>query len=308
MYQQNINQYHCRELRDLEWVLNSPALLSETSGLPLASMSVLSGRWLGLWLASLDANPKPLLDYLEGCSCVRLGSYFEALLGFALEQAPGLSLLLNQWVVRDGGHTLGECDFIFRDDVGKVFHWEVSVKFYLYFRGHCLGANPRDRLDRKCQHLRERQLLLPQQPLVKQRLRREFAIEQLSSQVYMKGMLFYPLGHSRMAMTGVSSHHLRGDWCHLSQLVYWLADHPSVCRYRVLPRLQWLAADFLTDGDHLLASTELVEQLNSHFSAHYQAQMVVMLDEIEGGWYERRRCVVVAESWPEQGLGGVPKP
>jgi len=210
-------------------------------------------------------------------------------------------VLARQCVFRDDFRTLGECDVIFRRNHDFVLHWELAVKFYLYHQGAYLGPNVRDRLDKKCRHLAEHQLRLPHQSPIKEQLAKEFDIQQLDSQAYMRGMLFYPLEFSGAIPEGIASGHLRGEWCMLSQLACWIASHDTACRYRILPKMAWLAADVVTDESLLRGEDELLAELACHFASQQYGQMVVMLEAGELGWLEQQRCIVVADGWPAAG-------
>lgn len=301
MSQNKISQFRHREVRDLAWALSSPSILDETSGLPLAKIESLWGDDLNRWLSLLDVVPQPLLEHIASSQCRRLGQYFEALLLFALASSPDVTVLLKQQVFQGEGRTLGECDVIFRECSGRVLHWELTVKFYLYHQGRYWGANVRDRLDKKCQHLRNHQLQLPHRPVLQEKLREEYGIQQLDSQVYMKGRLFYPLDFDGPIPVGIAEDHCSGRWCSISQLLSWGCRYGSESRYRILPRLQWLAEDYLHREDELLTLPELQKELEPCFWVRHQAKMVVMLMREGKVWCEQQRCIVVDDGWPESG-------
>ena len=294
-----ISQFSHLEVRNLAWVLLSPSLLDEGTDLPLANNT---GIWPDLygWLSSLDQSPEPLHEYLQEADCRRLGAYFEALLLFALDSSPNTKILLKQHVFHGASRTLGECDVIFQEmSSGKVLHWELAVKFYLYHQGRYLGPNIRDRLDKKCRHLSEHQLRLPQLPEVSEELHREHHIQQLDSQVYMKGMLFYPLDFNEKTPKGIAKDHLCGQWCHFSALNHWCKLYcDSAARYQILSRREWLSRVSSVSEEGLLTFAELQQQLASHFTNHSRAKIVVMLSEGDEEWCEQRRCMVVDEGWP----------
>ena len=99
--------------------------------------------------------------------------------------------------IREGGDTLGELDFIIRDNLsGLNYHWEVAVKFYLgvadtHQCDNWHGPGKRDRLDIKLAHLRDRQSPICQR-VQTQAVLREMAIDIAGCAVILKGRLFYP--------------------------------------------------------------------------------------------------------------------
>jgi len=299
MFHNFVSQFQYQPLRDLAWVLNSPHLLSERTGVACAKEIHRDDDAKNEWLLALDKQPEALLSYCSQTNHQRLGGYFEALLKFTLQQSSDVALLLNNWVVRDGKETLGECDFIFRDlRRQQIHHWEVTVKFYLYHQGHFFGTNVRDRLDIKYRRLRDHQLKLPQRPLVKALLKNQFGIEQLDSSVFFKGYLFYPLGFEGDQSNMLADDHLRGSWCHLPQLAEWCGRQALDCRYCMVPRLQWLSACFRKDESGVLDFLALSQVLSECFQLRPQGQLVVALKQGDYGWCEVARCMVVEEGWP----------
>lgn len=101
---------------------------------------------------------------------LRLGLYFELLLGFWLEHGGHYDILAHHEAVRDArtGATLGEVDWIIRHrESGQVEHWEAAVKFYLAYpqlRGLASFVGPstkgQDSLNQKLTHMLGRQLQL----------------------------------------------------------------------------------------------------------------------------------------------------
>ena len=101
-------------LRDLEWAVASPPLMR------------------GGTRHSLVADGGCLPNHAARYSGHRVGYYFESLIDHCLRCGDGVEMLASGLQVRDGGRTIGELDFVFRDRQGRVCHWEVAVKFYLY--------------------------------------------------------------------------------------------------------------------------------------------------------------------------------
>ncbi len=267
--------------------------------MPLVSDRWLSGEWLEPWLRGLDQHPEALESWLAQHASHRLGHYYEALLGFYLQHHPELQCLARNWVVRDGSlRTLGELDLLLRNIQGDVLHWELAVKFYLFYKGNYLGPNVQDRLDKKYCHLLEHQLCLPQLPEVQSQLREVFEVDEVASQALVKGWLFYPLGGVQTVGSPlVVENHLRGTWCHLSQLQEWCDGQSEGVVFRLLPRLHWLSPDVCYESQQLLSVTTLTQRLHHYFREHDHAQLVAALHLQSDGWHETDRCMVVSEDW-----------
>jgi hypothetical protein len=206
-----------RLVRDLEWVIASP---------PLVSGLLNDTHW---WnhedcyneyldclpaLKELDLDPSPLSYHLERAKSKRLGHRFEALIAYWITISPNYKLLAKNIQVIVHGHTYGEVDFIIQEKrTLKVIHLEVAVKFYLgsppykdSFRW--FGTNTQDQLGRKVDHLtfKQTQLCKIHSTYFKQQ-----GIHIDERQCFLKGRLFYPIG-SDIPPHGVTSNHLRGRW------------------------------------------------------------------------------------------------
>ncbi|MCY0386334.1 DUF1853 family protein [Robbsia sp. Bb-Pol-6] len=217
-------------VRDLCWLMRSPALLSRGAfGEQLAtpfdtgSFGPDAPARLHAVLARLDADPTPLFDALAAAPERRLGRYAERLLAVWLRQMPDVSVVALNLAVREAKRTLGECDALFRTAPGRLEHWEMAVKFYLRidplrgtrdepiapvesvgaatddaalgrFAG-CdayVGVGLADRLDWKLRHLVEHQLPLSQ--------RAELVAlggGAWQARMFVKGRLFHPLAQWR---------------------------------------------------------------------------------------------------------------
>lgn len=96
----------------------------------------------------------------------KLGHLYEAALAVLLEASPHHELLArNLQIQRDRHDTLGELDFLLRDQKrGELIHLELAVKFYLVVQSGdditLPGPNARDHYFKKLHRLRSHQLLL----------------------------------------------------------------------------------------------------------------------------------------------------
>lgn len=170
---------------------------------------------------------------------LRLGLYFELLLGFWLEHGGHYDILAHHEAVRDArtGTTLGEVDWIIRHrESGQVEHWEAAVKFYLAYpqlRGLASFVGPstkgRDSLHQKLTHMLGHQLRLTMS-----------RPECVNMQRYccLKGRLFVPW---------------LPDWPHTSDwrsYVRFLIENPLSSQMQGIP--EWLAS---LKGTSLAAGT-----------------------------------------------------
>ena len=141
-----------REWRDLQWLLCSPPLLSNTELLAQdirrPETDLTPNREVQAWLADLRAAPQPLLDFIaqhrSAVKHLRLGRYAERLLEFYLRCGPAHRLAAANMALRhapgaaaNDHTTLGEIDFLLHDAQGVPWHWELAVKYFL-----CHASDP----------------------------------------------------------------------------------------------------------------------------------------------------------------------
>ena len=299
--------YRNAVVRDLAWACFSPSLLltgalgAEAAGIGNCSLALTAKR--KSWLASLDADPTSLLDFLHARPTSRRGIYYERLWHFFLQDDPDVELIAHNLPVRDGGATLGEFDCLYYcRQRSRHVHLELAVKYYLAWLApgqvpapgrwyHWLGPNSADRLDLKINRMLGHQSTLGLSEPGRQVLA-GLGIDDYLREVEIKGWLFQA---SREAVTlppGINPLRATSNWIRLNELEVWLAEQVSSC-YRVLPRLQWLApaqADTeMMDREQLLAT------LHESFSAQQRPQLVAAFTP---GQEETSRFFVVEELWP----------
>jgi hypothetical protein len=316
-------------VRDLAWVIQSPVLLNpsckdfqwppdvQPDGESLSRNLVIDDDWLeqqlqqcGEWLSELDTNPKRLQDWLTARFNPRLGYYFESLVEFWLRHTNAGRRIVPHLQVKERQHTVGEFDFLL-DNGGNhcAYHWEVAVKFYLYFR-HAderilwYGPNSRDRLDIKLQRLFHHQLRLSAHPAAADRLRQSGVRLPVVPQLLLKGYLFYPSHgdwRNPPLRDELSAHHLRGWWTYMERFDIPNAEQDR--RWVFLPRLQWLAPAVSDESD---ASLMNIKQLHSFcLDLLTRKQRPPLIAEMRftdaGVWEEVSRGFVLPETWPSLG-------
>ncbi|MGH8781224.1 DUF1853 family protein [Paraburkholderia sp.] len=298
-------------VRDLAWLLASPALLREQPPVgvladPLAAPG--EAARIASLLRALDTDPDALHRALAALHVTRLGRYAEALLAWFLEHDPATRLVAANVALRRAGVTLGECDFLVETANGRRLHWELAVKCYLHAgaaRGQLadyVGPNLQDRFDLKLAHLLGHQLPLS--------AREEFAslglVGPWHAQMFIKGWLFYP--QAEAADSGaldvlpadapeLDPAHPRGWWTTRTAWPDFAAAHAPA--WRVLPRLEWLAPRCYEAGD--AAAAELVDAatLAPRLVRQTGPTMVAgFASDAQGRWIERSRGFVVPDAWP----------
>ena len=205
-------------VRTLAWLLDAPDMLD-------ASAPMWQGRIAGLgpdaaleardWLAALERDPATLHARLAVHRYTRLGRYAEQLLSFYFTH---LGILEGQGIqVRRGSQTIGEFDFLLRQQNGLV-HRELATKVYLLRSSgegvrradYFVGPNLADTLGAKMSKIIERQLSLSSHPSAASALPGPV----VEAGALVKGWLFYPEGEevTGAALPGLSPAHCRGSW------------------------------------------------------------------------------------------------
>ncbi len=293
-----LKQLRTPAVRDLAWVIGSPPLLD-------ARFSAYQGKVAGNVfcqqalaacsenLLALDHNPAPLLQFITQQPTRRLGYYFETLVEYWLRQASGIELLAHNLPVRDAQRTIGEFDFLFRQQ-GIVIHWETAIKFYLQAapgeQQHVfVGPGGYDRLDLKVDRIFQHQLQLSNAEANHQHVD--------AAQAFVKGMLFYPIDSQLTNAAGVAIDHLRGWW--LRHCNNALKQFSPASRWIVLSRLRWLSPALLSHDAAVMKPEEVTAMLDLHFS---KMNIALLLAEVQqdaaGYWQEVSRGFVVSAEWP----------
>ena len=299
-----INKLRDPTVRDLAWVIGSPGLLDASH--PAYHRQVVDDAWCSAqlqasaaWLAALDLAPLPLHNYIAARPTRRLGHYFEALIKFWLTHMPDTQLIATNLQVQDEQRTLGEYDFLFRDNSAAVCHWEAAVKFYLQQEPLAeqrafIGPGTRDRLDLKLDKVFQHQLVLGHTHAGQQALPQGITLDR--TQAFIKGYLFYHASTFSKLAAGVSAAHLSGWWVRhtLEKLPQTSADS----RWIILPRLHWLAPARLEDDASVMTYAALGSRLDEHFSRSNDAVLVFEMARAAGEWHEKSRGFVVCSTWP----------
>ena len=275
-------------LRDLKWVVNSPSLLVDPPGAEPQVMELPGNH--------VEVDGDRLIEFLESRQSHRVGRYFEALVHFWLDAVCGYEIVAAGQQVRNGKQTIGELDFVYRDDSRRLVHLEIAVKFYLHqpFRSvqgsHLIGPNSADTFERKTSKLFEKQLPLSRQ--VYKDITHRLAL--------VKGRIFYHPEWPALKEppTRLSPSHLEGEWLAEAELDL-LAPEEDSNRFRVLKKPLWLSSVGWPDSELDLEFEELKEALIRQFEVRPRPVLVSEFQSELGGVREVRRVFVVPDTWPD---------
>ena len=239
-------------------------------------------------LAADRVDADHLAAFLRERSDHRVGHYFENLLHYWLLHVRGVEVVAHRFPVRDGERTLGEIDFLFRDERGRLIHREVAVKFYLQVPDadrpsvRYLGPNTTDRLECKIARLREHQLPLSA------RVEPDIA----GREMFVKGRIYRhadtpPIGHD---LPDLDPGHLRGRWLRHWELAACLDREAECRRFALMRKPRWL-----TPGPDRMGRDALETLAVGHFAGTKTALHVAVLGPDDA---ETDRWFIVDDTWP----------
>ncbi len=292
-------------VRDLAWVIVSPTMLqAHEARRPVFSTQDCSAAFAKALakLQQLEEDPAPLLSYLEQFDGHRVGRYFEALTHYWLQHLAGLEVVANNLQLRDGKQTVGEIDFLFRENE-QLIHWEVAVKYYLQLVPDCeeheyTGPNTADNLASKTKRLFEEQLPRSTEQNLVRELGALDGTGSIKRQAFIKGWLFYH-GFPETPGTCPSSinpDHLKGFWIRHGEDK--LPPQTQNALWTLLKKPYWLAPKLSATTNGLINRDQMELLLESHFNTKKSPLLVAQLELCASGYLERLRGFVVAPKWP----------
>ncbi|MFT4548183.1 MAG: hypothetical protein ACI9UA_001465 [Pseudoalteromonas tetraodonis] len=257
--------------RDLEWAVTSPFLVDFPHAHPQLDLSEIE---------------LPITRFTGH----RVGYYFESLIAFWLENVRHIDMIAKGHQIIEDGKTLGELDFVFRDENGTINHWEVAAKFYLYcadhqFAGsHFIGPNAGDTFERKRDKIFERQLPLSESHFPEVAVRSAFV----------KGRIFYHPNQKPpdQLPDSLSENQLRGTWLRQSETA-WLESLGDT-NFRIARKPFWLAAG---GTGYELSLDDLRICLERHFSSTSHP-ILFSAGGAGGAGGKQQMIFVVPDSWP----------
>jgi hypothetical protein len=326
------SRYDIPQVRALVWCLISPGLVKESAVYPACA----SQQWcqdiyaiLQPFLAQLDKQPAPLIEWLERQKSWRLGIRFEAYWSFILESLKNkaeLKRYKSHIQVQENDprktydQTMGEMDFVFQDKLKQLNHLELAVKFYClkpdeFGFERLIGPNSNDWLERKLEHLFNKQLMLSNTQQGQKKLNDLFFLDQAAIENHsdcqhiglVKGMIFLPvtaeteLNDNEQAY--INSNFLTGKWGTKDN--WYLSDPGETGRWVMLEKLDWLVPQIYSSfysnlEDHLYTAKEIAYKLRIHFNNTRRSVLIVHLqyEEAKSLWVEYQRVMVVDPYWP----------
>lgn len=260
---------------DLCWAINSPSLVDGehvATPHPIAIDSVNEGHLDHF----LSTQPESM----------RVGRYFENLVHYWLAHVRRVEVVETGLQLKDGKITVGEIDFLYRNEQGELVHLETSVKFFLHAPGltpsEFPGPNARDNFEAKATKLFDKQL-----PASDGRVDGIDVREGL-----VKGMIFRPTSTPDIPTPArLAPGHLTGRWLRADALPELEALGDT---FSIVDKPNWLAP---RSNAHTLTFGELASSLAGHFSKTGHPLMLSVRNAASPG-VESHRCFVVSESWP----------
>ncbi|TWU51800.1 DUF1853 family protein [Rubripirellula reticaptiva] len=263
--------------RDLCWAINSKALIN--CGPTIAPV------------ATVEIDVNHLSHFFSGGPPRRVGRYFEKLVLYWLTHVRKVNVITHAMPIRSGKTTLGEIDFLFRDENDQLNHLEVAVKFYLYQPdhpvdgSHFVGPNRQDTFERKMDRIFTHQLPLSRTHVADVQVRNAIV----------KGRIFYPNDCALPTHypNRLANDHLRGGVFHQQELND--TERFSGAMFCFSTKPFWLS-DQTTDPDDIrvLDLAEFTEKVEHRFASDPTPVLATRLIHRDGAMIEAERFFVLS--------------
>ncbi|WP_353668076.1 DUF1853 family protein [Marinomonas sp. THO17] len=277
-------------IEDLQWLVEGHVLESDFD---------LSPYWcadLEQRLAKLRQDNQPLLDRIARTKSHFLGSYFEALFSFAIEQLTELKIIKEHFQIDQMGKTLGEVDMLVRLPTGEIHQFEIAIKFYLQrpdlAPNDWIGPNKNDSLHKKVTRARQHQLTLLSTSVGKQWLEQHNITSEVESNLLIFGRFYMALNNSR-AIELWFAEEVLGGWIRASQFIQLQAYFS--CFY-VLQKPHWMSNP-LEDANSTFFSRESAYNLVSLFLRDERPIHLFMLPSLGASKVSGKCIFVVPDHW-----------
>ncbi|MDB4743980.1 DUF1853 family protein [Planctomicrobium sp.] len=267
-------------LDDLNWTIKSPSL-------------IVPSRHCHSLIDLYGVDVDQLVRHFEKSPPYKVGRYFESLVGFWLRDIRGLEIIEHQKQIFAGTQTLGEIDFLYRDEQDDVVHLEVAVKFYLHFPdehisgSHFIGPNSNDNLEAKHRKLFDHQLKLG------------FAHFECvdRAEAFVKGRVFYSEPPT-LLQEMLSGNHLRGHWIYSNELD-WIDKFGPQAQFKIIQKPHWLSEVHSTESNpQFISIDELKSLIQEHFADSIRPLLIAHMENNEDLWGEECRFFIVNPGWP----------
>jgi len=268
-------------LRDLLWTVNSPSLIDS--------------KWAPTRITADQIDADHLVAFFSERPSRKVGYYFERLLHYWLKHVRRADIVAHNLQIHSGQRTLGEIDFLYRDEQSQLVHLEAAVKFYLYqpdhavLGSHFIGPNVRDTFERKMHRLFSHQLPLSV----------EHVPDVVHREAFVKGRIFYE--HDAPAPPHLpprmSADHLTGSILRLQQ---WNDQaNTADVRYHILRKPFWLSeCHYETDDPRLRSLTDAQAAVRNHFAEYPTPVLISQYNAGNETDTETDRFFIIPDDWP----------
>ncbi|WP_160168196.1 DUF1853 family protein [Rhodopirellula sallentina] len=273
-------------LRDLLWTVNSPSLIVEPD--PTGTRRTLTSE---------EVDVSHLVNFFATGPPRKVGYYFERLVLYWLVHIRHVDLIAHTLQIHSHKKTVGEIDYLFRDEQGATVHLEAAVKFYLHQSehsidgSHFIGPNVRDTFERKMQRIYEHQLPLSI----------EYFPEVDIRAAIVKGRIFYEGDRTNAVELPprMSASHLKGGIARVGMIDS--IDCADLVRYQIRRKPWWLSDSLAhPEEDSLLTGKQLSSYIAEHFCELETPVLVSRLHLQYNQYAEHDRFFVIPDRWPLQ--------
>ncbi len=281
---------------DLEWVIYSPSLLTQKIVPDLAALP--QSKKI---VESVRQDPSGLLNFLQKMKRQNLGTYFEHLVFYWLDQLDEVEVIATNLQIHDENTTVGEFDILFQ--YHEVFyHWELAIKFYANQgngrdESQWVGPMKKDNLKRKLDRLFDHQLSLSTTKSAKQVLAHK-GVDQLTSYPFVKGMLFdkSEMGPSNANIPEqISPNCTLSTWVSLHNLK--TTDLENCTHFCLLYKPRWISTVHEKDWILIENKQQFFTDLQPLFDANPTPVLVAFGSQAHLGIQENSRVFVMPDNW-----------
>ncbi len=302
----NRRMFKQQVINDLAWLIQSPSLLNNKLGFVMSDEESRNlYQEIEPEMIKWDENPSVLPDQIINPQPY-VGDYFENLIAFWLSKRADIEHILQRKVVMEDNRTIGEFDFLFHHRrLKQSYHWEVAVKFYLYFESEkdviFYGPNSRDQLSIKSEKMLNQQIMLSKKSAAKKIINHYPTA--LLPQIVLKGYLFYPTQLWQTSIPKlpdyISRNHLKGWWTYANNPN--IPQHHTDSNWLILNKPFWLAIEARTGiNNAVLTYDDLQDRIKEHFQCSQKPlHLAEVMQNSRNEQIECSRGFVVPANWPQ---------
>jgi len=284
------NRIHHPFVKDLAWLVEGH-YIEQDFDLGLYWLSDVEER-----LLLLDSNPTLLISAVSACKSHFLGSYFETLFSFAIENLSSLTVLLEHFQIENEGKTLGEVDMLVETPEGELHQFEIAIKFYLerpdLYPHDWIGPNKNDSLLKKVTRARDHQLSILQTEAGLAAIEHVAKNRVPKSNLLISGRLYSALKNQQNIISWLAQNEL-GGWIRESDFTL-LMSHFS--HFYVLEKPHWMAFPEISDK-FILFSSQSAYNLVGKFLHDDRPKHVFLYHALTEYKSINRSVFVVPDSW-----------